>query len=106
MASGATPAFASPADASPHAAPWTERARVVGIGVEVQRLVGRYGEAEAAAIVAPRPLRELGVDDLALADVVLGLETRFDVDIDDAEASTWVTVGDVVGSVARKLRNR
>ncbi len=54
--------------------------------------------------MAPRPLRDLGVDELALADVVLGLETRFGIDIDDAEAATWETVGDVVGYVARRAR--
>ncbi|HEY6461494.1 MAG TPA: acyl carrier protein, partial [Polyangiaceae bacterium] len=107
IASAAAPAFTPSVDAPAHTAPCTsctERERVVGIGAEVQRLVSRYGEIERASIVAPRPLRELGVDDVALADVVLGLETRFDVDIDADEASTWVTVGDVVGSVAKKVR--
>jgi len=39
-----------------------------------------------------------------LADVVLGLETRFGIDIDDAEAATWEMVGDVVGFVALRAR--
>jgi acyl carrier protein len=77
----------------------------VGIANEVRRLVVRFAEAETAAVVAPRPLRDLGVDEYALADVVLGLETRFGIDIDDAEAATWETVGDVVGFVARRSRD-
>ncbi|HEY8087878.1 MAG TPA: acyl carrier protein [Polyangiaceae bacterium] len=85
-------------------APPSERARIVGIATEVRRLVVRFAEADPAAIVAPRPLRDLGVDELALADVVLGLETRFGIDIEGAEAAAWETVGDVVGFVARRVR--
>jgi acyl carrier protein len=87
-----------------HTGSRSERARIVGIAGEVRRLVARFAEVEAKAIVAPRALRDLGVDDLALADVVLGLEARFDIDIDDAEAARWSTVGDVVAFVAGRLR--
>jgi acyl carrier protein len=83
----------------------SERARVVGIAGEVRRLVARFAEVETRDIVAPRALRDLGVDDLALADVVLGLEARFDIDVEDAEAARWSTVGDVVAFVARRLRD-
>jgi acyl carrier protein len=97
--------FASqPVETRAQHAPQSERARIVGIAKEVRRLVVRFAEAETTAVVAPRPLRDLGVDELALADVVLGLETRFGIDIDDAEAATWETVGDVVGYVARRAR--
>ena len=100
-----TPSFASqPVETRAQHAPRSERARIVGIANEVRRLVVRFAEADTAAVVAPRPLRELGVDELALADVVLGLETRFGIDIDDAEAASWETVGDVVGFVARRVR--
>jgi acyl carrier protein len=100
------PSFASQSIEIPaQYAPQSERARIVGIAKEVRRLVVRFAEANKAAVVAPRPLRDLGVDELALADVVLGLETRFGIDIDDAEAATWETVGDVVGYVARRTRD-
>ena len=84
--------------------PLSERARIVGIAGEVRRLVARFASVEPRAVIAPSALRDLGVDELALADVVLGLETRFDIDIDDAEAATWDTVGDVVAFVARRSR--
>ena len=105
LPSGAAPTFAShPMEAAAHVAPRSERARIVGIGAEVRRLVRQYGEAATAAILGPSPLRELGVDGIALADLVLGLETRFGIDIDEADARRWVTVGDVVGFVARRAR--
>jgi acyl carrier protein len=84
--------------------PLSERARIVGIAGEVRRLVARFADVETRAIIAPRALRDLGVDELALADVVLGLEARFDIDIDDADAARWDTVGDVVAFVARRSR--
>ncbi len=86
------------------AGPPSERARIVGIANEVRRLVVRFADADAKAVVAPTALHELGIDELALADVVLGLETRFDIDIDDAEVTEWQTVGDVVGLVAKRVR--
>jgi acyl carrier protein len=99
------PTFAAEhAETRPHARPRSERARIVGIANEVRRLVVRFADADAKAVVAPSTLRELGIDELALADVVLGLETQFDIDIDDAEATQWQTVGDVVGLVARRMR--
>jgi acyl carrier protein len=76
----------------------------VGIATEVRRLVARYTDADPRSVVAPRTLADLGLRDVALADVVLGLETRFNLDIDDAAPRTWETVGDVVGFVARRLR--
>jgi len=75
----------------------------VGIGSEVRRLLARFAEVDAGTVVAPRALVDLGVTDLALADVMLGLETRFDIDIDDDEAQRWETVGDIVDFVARRV---
>lgn len=90
---------------SPHiAAPNTERARIVRIAAEVQRLVARFADAEARSIAAPRTLDELGLDEVARADVTLGLEARFGLDIANDEAASWITVGDVVGFVATRLR--
>jgi acyl carrier protein len=108
--SSAVPAQVTPTFGADHvetrayAGPSSERARIVGIANEVRRLVVRFKEADSKAIVAPSALRDLGIDELGLADVVLGLETRFDIDIEDAEATAWETVGDVVGVVARRMR--
>ena len=92
------------AETRAYAGPHSERARIVGIAHEVRRLVVRFTDVDAKAVVAPSALSDLGIDELALADVVLGLETRFDIDIDDSEATAWQTVGDVVGLVARRVR--
>ena len=95
---------ASFTESPPWAGQGSERARIVGIASDVRRLVSRFTETDPAEVVAPRMLAELGVDGLARADVVLGLEARFDIDIDDAEAHAWQTVGDVVAFVARRVQ--
>ena len=90
---------------APPARAVSERARIVGIATDVRRLVSRFTEKDVHFIVAPRTLAELGVDEVTLADVVLGLESRFDIDIAADEATAWSTVGDVVAFVAQRSRD-
>jgi acyl carrier protein len=104
MPASAAPLQTPPAENRPFTQPTSERARIVGIAAEVRRLVARYTDADPRSVVAPLALADLGLRDVALADVVLGLEAKFNLDIDDAAPRTWETVGDVVGFVARRLR--
>jgi acyl carrier protein len=53
-----------------------------------------------SAVTAPRSLSELGLGDVERADLALGLEAKFDVDIAVDETHRWQTVGDVVGFMA------
>ena len=76
----------------------------MSIGTEVRRLVAQSIDADPRSVVAPIALADLGLSEGALADVVLELETQFHVDIDGDAPRTWETVGDVVGFVARRLR--
>ncbi len=39
---------------------------------------------------------DLGINSLELADLVLLCEDKFDIEIDDAQLSKFITVGDVV----------
>jgi acyl carrier protein len=107
--SAAMPASAAPSqpqhvELRPFPEPHTERARIVSIASEVRRLVARYTDVDPRSVTAPLALTELGLRDDALADVVLGLEVKFDLDISDETPHTWQTVGDVVGFVAQRLR--
>jgi acyl carrier protein len=109
--SAAMPASAAPpqpqlAELRPFPEPPSERARIVGIATEVRRLVARYTEVDPRSVTAPLPLADLGLQDDALADIVLGLEVKFDLDISDEAPHTWQTVGDVVGFVAQRLRGQ
>jgi acyl carrier protein len=92
------------AEKRPFTHPESERARIVHIATEVRQLVARTIDVDPRSVVAPLALADIGLSEVALADVVLGLEVQFDLDIDDAAPRTWETVGDVVGFVARRLR--
>jgi acyl carrier protein len=91
-------------DGRPFTHPASERARIVSIAGDVRRIVAQTIDADPHSVVAPLALADIGLSEVALADVVLGLEMRFGLDIDDAAPRTWQTVGDVVGFVARRLR--
>jgi acyl carrier protein len=104
MPASSVPPQPQPAESRPFEWPASERSRIVGIATEVRRLVARYTDADPRSIVAPLPLEDLGLSDVALADVVLGLEVKFDLDIEDGAPRKWETVGDVVGFVAQRTR--
>ncbi len=49
---------------------------------------------------------DLGADSLALVDLTLALEEKFDIDISDAESERIQTVGDAIVSVDQCLKSR
>jgi hypothetical protein len=102
--SSPVPQHPQPSESRPFPQPDSERARILTIATEVRRLVARYTDIDPRAVVAPLALADIGLSEDALADVTLGLEVQFDLDIDEAAPRTWQTVGDVVGFVARRLR--
>jgi hypothetical protein len=90
-------------EARPYPGTGTERARILGIAAEVRKLVARSAVMHPRAVIAPRTLESLGVGEVARANLVTGLATRFNVDIGEADAQAWRTVGDVVGFMAARL---
>lgn len=42
---------------------------------------------------------DLGADSLDVVELIMGIETEFDIEIPDEEAENFVTVGDVVNYV-------
>nr|WP_206323529.1 acyl carrier protein [Streptomyces sp. HNM0574] len=59
-------------------------------------LVQKFG-ADPVAVGRPdSPLRQLGLDSLALEELRLHIESRLDVDLDDAELTSRDTVGRLV----------
>jgi acyl carrier protein len=78
----------------------SELARILGIAAEVRKLVARFGDADVSAVTAPRTLVELGLGEVERADLTLGLEAKFDVDISEEEMHRWHTVEDVVRFMA------
>ena len=70
----------------------------------VQSLIARYGHLGDQVVTMRRPLLDLGVDILALVDIVMDVETRFGIELDPDEILSWLTAADVVETVANALR--
>ena len=84
----------------------SERTRVLRIANEVRRIVARYADVDPEDVVATLELDAVRAAPAAFDDVMLALEARFDLDIDDGEAAKWTTVADIVAWVAGQLRER
>jgi acyl carrier protein len=72
----------------------------------IRRLIARYGRADVMSFSMNSPLVEVGVDELAVAQLVVYLEARFDIVIPSLEADRWTTGGGIVVSVQRLLAER
>jgi acyl carrier protein len=72
----------------------------------VRRLIARYGRTEVMSFTMTSTLGEAGVDELALAQIVVYLEARFDVVIPSLEADRWTTGAAIVDTVQSLLAER
>jgi acyl carrier protein len=70
----------------------------------VQSLIARYGHLGDQVVTMRRPLLDLGVDILALVDIVMDVETRFAIELDPDEILSWLTAADVVETLENALR--
>lgn len=64
---------------------------------------------ETLGVTADRVTKEAGfiddlnADSLDLVQLVMDCEEEFDIEIDDAEAETWLTVGDALTYVEKAI---
>jgi acyl carrier protein len=70
----------------------------------VRSLIARYGHLGDQVVTMRRPLLDLGVDILALVDIVMDVETRFRIELDPDEILSWLTAADVVETVGNASR--
>lgn len=59
-------------------------------------IVDQLGVEEAAVTMEASFVEDLGADSLDIVELIMGLETEFDVEIPDSEAEKISTVGDAV----------
>jgi acyl carrier protein len=86
----------------------TQTARFLIVTVEevIRMLIVRYGRADPQSISMSTALATAGVDAIAVAQIVIYLEARFDIVIQVHEATEWRTGDEIVGAVQRLLSNR
>ena len=59
-------------------------------------IVEQLGVSETAVTMEASFIDDLGADSLDIVELVMALEEEFDLEIPDADAEKFVTVGDVV----------
>lgn len=61
-----------------------------------QVIVDQLGVDESAVTMEASFVEDLGADSLDIVELIMGLETEFDIEIPDEEAEKISTVGDAV----------
>jgi acyl carrier protein len=69
----------------------------------VRSVIARYSALGEGVIAMRRPLLDYGIDVLALIDVVMDVEARFQIELDPDEILSWLTAADVVETVGAAL---
>lgn len=62
-------------------------------------IVEQLGIDEAAVTMDASFVDDLGADSLDIVELIMGLETEFDIEIPDEEAENITTVGDAVNYI-------
>lgn len=62
-------------------------------------VVDQLGVEESAVTMEASFVDDLGADSLDIVELIMGLETEFDIEIPDEEAEKIATVGDAVNYV-------
>ncbi|MFY7869309.1 MAG: acyl carrier protein [Exiguobacterium sp.] len=72
--------------------------------VDVQEAVAEKLGKDASEITAEKSFKDdLGADSLEVMEMVMDLEDKFDITIEDEDAEKLATVGDVVAYIETKL---
>jgi acyl carrier protein len=71
----------------------------------VRRLVARYGRA-VKVVSMSSAFKELGVDAVAVAQIVIDLEARFGITVEPREAASWTTGNEIFATVTHLLNER
>jgi acyl carrier protein len=69
----------------------------------VRDLIDRYGHPHGELIAMRRPLADMGVDLLALVEIVMSLESQFDIELDPEEILSWLTAADIAETLEATL---
>lgn len=75
-----------------------------GLSAKVQSIIAAYLDLPGELVVEEaRLLLDLEADSLEIADIVITLESEFDIEIDDSMVGIFVTVGDIVRHLQSRL---
>jgi acyl carrier protein len=70
----------------------------------VKSLLARYAHRADKTVAMRRPLLDMGIDVLELVEIVMDLETKFEIELDPDEILSWLTAADMVETLSGALR--
>lgn len=78
-----------------------------GLSEKVRNIIATYLDLPGELVVEEaRFSLDLGADSLEIADIIITLESEFDVEIDDSMLGLFVTVGDIARHLQGLLKAR
>jgi acyl carrier protein len=77
-----------------------------GIKNQIADILGRVGRIEVGLLTADAELSGLGLDSVAMVEVIFAIEETFDISIPYASDTAPVTFGSLVGLVTDLVKDR
>ena len=76
---------------------------MIDIAEGVREVVAFHLGPEKMAMTEEARLTDLGADSIDLYEVIMSLEEKFNINIDDRDAQGLVTIGDTIAFIKSKL---
>ena len=70
---------------------------------ELKKILARVAKKREQDITVEMPLANLHLDSLNWVQVIVGIESRFDMEVDIEKLKTFVTVGDLLGHIEERM---
>lgn len=70
---------------------------------ELKKILARVAKRREQDITIDMPLANLHLDSLNWVQAIVGIESRFDMEVDIEKLKTFVTVGDLVKHIEERM---
>ena len=70
---------------------------------ELKKILARVAKKREQDITLEMPLANLHLDSLNWVQAIVGIESRFDMEVDIEKLKTFVTVGDLLKHIEEKM---
>ena len=76
---------------------------MIDIAEEVREVVAFHLGPEKTAMTEEARLTDLGADSIDIYEVIMSLEEKFNINIDDRDVQGLVTIGDTIAFIKSKV---
>ena len=70
---------------------------------ELKKILARVAKKREQDITVEMPLANLHLDSLNWVQVIVGIESRFDIEVDIEKLKTFTTVGDLLKHIGERM---